>query len=118
MNSARSNKIFDTSDTRDAKYQKPGHPEAKLTSEDTDSWEPPVEVRGEIARAAFYMDVRYSGDKSNENDLQLTNDLSGISSDSVFFGKLDTLLEWHIADPVDAAERTRNDLVHLSLIHI
>ena len=112
VNSARSNKIFDTSDTRDGKYQKPGHPEGKLTSEDTDSWEPPTNVRGTIARAAFYMDVRYSGDKSNENDLQLTNDLSAISSDSVFFGNLDTLLEWHIADPVDAAERTRNDLVH------
>jgi endonuclease I len=112
VNSARSNKIFDTSDTRDAKYQKPGHPEAKLTSEDTDSWEPPTNVRGEIARASFYMDVRYSGDKSNENDLQLTNDLSAISSDTVFFAKLDTLLEWHIADPVDAAERVRNDLVY------
>ena len=112
VNSARSNKIFDTSDTRDAKYQKPGHPEAKLTSEDTDSWEPPTNVRGEIARAAFYMDVRYSGDKSNENDLQLTNDLSAISSDSVFFGSLDTLLEWHMADPVDNAERVRNDLVY------
>jgi hypothetical protein len=69
-------------------------------------------VRGEIARAAFYMDVRYSGDKSNENDLQLTNDLAAISSDTVFFGRLDTLLEWYIADPVDAAERTRNDLVY------
>ena len=72
-------------------------------------------MRGEIARAAFYMDVRYSGDKANENDLQLTNDLSAISSDSVFFGNLDTLLEWHIADPVDAAERVRNDLVHFGL---
>jgi endonuclease I len=112
VNSARSNKIYDNSDKSDPKYERPGHPEAKLTSEDTDSWEPPTNVRGEIARAAFYMDVRYSGDKSNENDLQLTNDLSGISSDSVFFGSLDTLLEWHIADPVDAAERTRNDLVH------
>ena len=112
VNSARSNKIFDTSDNRDAKYQKPGHPEAKLTSEDTDSWEPPADVRGEIARAAFYMDVRYSGDKANENDLQLTNKLGLINSDSVFFGSLDTLLEWHIADPVDDAERTRNDLVY------
>ena len=112
VNSARSNKIFDTSDTRDAKYQKPGHSEAKLTSEDSDSWEPPTNVRGEIARSAFYMDVRYSGDKANENDLQLTKDLSAISSDTVFFGSLDTLLKWHIADPVDAAERTRNDLVY------
>ena len=112
VNSARSNKIYDNSDTSDAKYEKPGHPEAKLTSEDSDSWEPPAEVRGEVARAAFYMDVRYSGDKTNENDLQLTNDLSAISSDTVFFGRLDTLLEWHIADPVDAAERTRNDLVY------
>jgi len=112
VNSARSNKIFDISDTRDAKYQKPGHSEAKLTSEDSDSWEPPTNVRGEIARAAFYMDVRYSGDKANENDLQLTNDLSAINSDTVFFGSLDTLLEWHIADPIDAAERTRNDLVY------
>ena len=112
VNSARSNKIYDTSDTSDAKYQKPGHPEAQLTSEDTDSWEPPADVRGEIARAAFYMDVRYSGDKANENDLKLTNNLSEISSVSVFFGRLDTLLEWHIADPVDNAERVRNDLVY------
>ena len=111
VNTARSNKIYDNSDTDDPKYQKPGHPEAKLTSEDTDSWEPPAVVRGEIARAAFYMDVRYSGDKGNENDLQLTNDLSAINSDSTFFGRLETLLEWHISDPVDDAERIRNDLV-------
>jgi hypothetical protein len=56
----------------------------------------PAEVRGEIASAAFYMDVRYSGDKANENDLQITNDLSAISPDSVFFGNgLPTLIgDW------------------------
>jgi hypothetical protein len=55
-----------------------------------------AEVRGEIASAAFYMDVRYSGDKANENDLQITNDLSAISPDSVFFGNgLPTLIgDW------------------------
>ena len=56
----------------------------------------PAEVRGEIASAAFYMDVGYSGDKVNENDLQITNDLSAISPDSVFFGNgLATLIgDW------------------------
>lgn len=112
VNTARSNKIYDISDAKNIKYRKPGHPEAKLTSEDSDSWEPPTNVRGEIARAAFYMDVRYSGDKSNENDLQLTNDLSEISSVNVFFGRLDTLLEWHMTDPADNPERVRNDLVY------
>ena len=72
-------------------------------------------MRGEIARAAFYMDVRYNGDKSNENDLQLTNDLSEISSVNVFFGRLDTLLEWHMTDPVDNPERVRNDHVYSDL---
>ena len=43
-------------------------------------------MRGEIAGEAFYMDVRYSGDNGNKNDLQITNDLSAISPDSVFFG--------------------------------
>jgi endonuclease I len=57
VNTARSNKVFDNSDAKDTKYRKPGHPEAELTSEGTDSWEPPTDVRGEIARAAFYMDL-------------------------------------------------------------
>ena len=112
VNSARSNKIYDNSDVKDERYQRPGHREAGLTSEDSDSWEPPAEVRGEVARAAFYMDVRYSGDRADENDLELTNDLSAIDADGAFFGNLSTLLAWHLADPVDAAERKRNDLVY------
>ena len=42
------------------------------------------------------MVVRYSGDKGNENDLQITNDLSAISPYSVFFGNgLGTLIsDW------------------------
>ena len=53
-------------------------------------------MRGEIASAAFYMDVRYSGDKANENDLQITDDLSAISPDGAFFGNgLATLIgDW------------------------
>jgi len=76
----------------------PATREAKLTSEDSDSWEPPADVRGEIARAAFYMDVRYSGDKANENDLQLTNDLSAISSDTAMICRRSVLTLYSSVD--------------------
>ncbi|MDC0316567.1 endonuclease [Verrucomicrobia bacterium] len=111
VNTSRSNKIYDFSDTKDANFKKPGHPEAKMTNKDSDSWEPPVEVRGDIARAVFYMDIRYNGDNPNEKDLILTNDLSLIDSDNNFFGKLNTLIKWHLNDPTDAQERFRNDLI-------
>lgn len=111
VNTSRSNKIYDISDIKDSKFKKPGHPEAKMTKKDSDSWEPPAVVRGDIARAAFYMDLRYNGDNPNEKDLILTNDLSLIDSDNNFFGKLNTLINWHFDDPTDAKERFRNDLI-------
>ena len=111
VNSSRSNKIYDFSDTKDSKFKKPGHPEAKMTNKDSDSWEPPAKVRGDIARAVFYMDLRYNGDNPNEKDLILTNDLSLIDSDNNFFGKLNTLINWHFNDPVDEKESFRNDLI-------
>tara|TARA_B100001540_G_scaffold185541_1_gene163582 strand:- start:592 stop:1602 length:1011 start_codon:yes stop_codon:yes gene_type:complete len=111
VNTSRSNKIYDFSDTKDLLFKNPGHPEAKMTKKDSDSWEPPIEVRGDIARAAFYMDLRYNGDNPNEKDLILTNDLSLINSDNNFFGKLNTLINWHFNDPTDTKERLRNDLI-------
>ena len=111
VNTSRSNKIYDFSDTKDTKFKNPGHSEAKMTNKDSDSWEPPAEVRGDIARAVFYMDLRYNGDNPNEKDLMLTNDLSLIDSDNNFFGKLNTLIKWHLNDPADAQERFRNDLI-------
>ena len=111
VNSSRSNKIYDFSDTKDSKFKKPGHPEAKMTNKASDSWDPPAKVRGDIARAVFYMDLRYNGDNPNEKDLILTNDLSLIDSDNNFFGKLNTLINWHFNDPVDEKESFRNDLI-------
>jgi endonuclease I len=111
VNISRSNKIYDFSDTKDSMFKKPGHPEAKMTRKDSDSWEPPAEIRGDIARAALYMDLRYNGDNPKEKDLILTNDLSLIDSDNIFFGKLNTLINWHFNDPTDAKERFRNDLI-------
>lgn len=68
--------------------------------------------KGDIARAMFYMDVRYSGDVSGEVDLQLTDDASQISSGQPYMGLLSVLLNWHQQDPVDAAEQQRNERVY------
>ena len=112
VNSARANKLFDISDTNDPGFRFPAHSEAPLASTDSDSWEPPASVKGDIARALFYMTVRYTGDAANEPRLTLTDALSQITGTTNFMGKFGTLLKWHQGDPVDAAERLRNDLVY------
>ncbi|MBK6405913.1 MAG: endonuclease [Holophagales bacterium] len=75
--------------------------------------------RGDIARAQLYMDVRYEGGAhavtgASEPDLVLTDDMSLVvmtSSSPAYMGKLSTLLQWHLEDPVDDDERARNDVI-------
>lgn len=112
VNSARGNKYYDTTATNSAGYAFPAHPEAPLCSTDSDSWEPPLFDRGNIARSLFYMAIRYTGDAANEPALILTDDVALINSTNSHMGRLSTLLAWHQADPVDAAEQLRNDLVY------
>lgn len=64
--------------------------------------------KGDVARAIFYMDVRYEGTDGEPN---LT------PSDTVApaygqMGVLSTLLAWNSLDPPDEAERRRNDRVY------
>lgn len=67
--------------------------------------------KGDVARAMFYMAVRYEGD-GGEPDLELTDDTSLLGSGAInFMGKLSTLCEWHYADPVDNNDITRNEAV-------
>ena len=85
-NSSRGNKWFGSSTT-------------------TVSYAPRVDVRGDIARILFYMAVRY------HSTLTLVN-LSGLQEPSVHqMGDLATLLQWHLADPVDTFEMNRNDRI-------
>ena len=112
VNSSRGNKVYDVSDRNADSFRTPGHAEAPGTTADSDSWEPPPEVRGDVARAAFYMATRYIGDVIGEPDLVLTDDLTKVDANSNYFGKLSTLLQWHEDDPPDDQERQRNDLVH------
>lgn len=77
----------------------------------SDWYEPRAEVKGDVARIMMYMEVRYNGDSLSDGvSLTLTNSTSlSTSKGSGKLGKLDTLLKWHVEDPVDDLERQRND---------
>lgn len=104
VNSSRGNKQFD-----DCLVDCRSHAESPDAFYDDDSWEPPDEVKGDIARALFYMDVRYEGEM-NEPDLVLTDGETTSGCDCM--SQLQTLLRWHAIDPVDDRERRRNDLIY------
>jgi len=112
VNSARSNKFFDESDPGDPGYQSPAASLAAVnTSSDSNSWEPMDNEKGDIARALFYMDIRYDGNLSidpNTSDLVLENQIDVISDMAV----LQTLLAWHDMDPPSEEERRRNHQIY------
>lgn len=101
INSSRGNRNFQDGGT--------DHHECKLCSVGKDTWEPPEVIKGDVARIMFYMDVRYAGERG-ENDLKLVSGLPENSSDD--FGDLDTLMQWHCADPVSHYEQNRNETIY------
>ena len=104
VNSARSNQPFG-----ECEEDCSSHVEAPEAMYNGHVFEPPAEEKGNIARALLYMDVRYEGN-NGEPDLQLINGEVSVGCDCM--GSLDTLLEWHLSDPVDERERLRNDEVY------
>ncbi|GAB3350435.1 endonuclease [Lysobacter tyrosinilyticus] len=75
--------------------------------------------KGDIARAVMYMAIRYEGgvdqNGQSEPDLELTDDRSKIvitSASPAYMGLMSTLLAWHQADPPDAGERARNEVIY------
>lgn len=105
VNSSRSNKDFDDGGSP--------HTEAIGCYADADSWEPRDDVKGDIARAIFYMSTRYEGDHTGEPDLEIMDHVTGSSSNGEgYLGVLSAMMEWHIADPVDAAETERNEIIY------
>ena len=81
------------------------------------------ERKGEMARAMFYMAIRYEGGTDptsgqNEPELELTDtrgDIVQINNynQTAYMGLLGDLLAWHLADPPDADEIARNDAIQL-----
>jgi endonuclease I len=78
--------------------------------------------RGDVARALFYMDVRYDGsdhiDGMAEPDLILSDDRNDLTvddtnnQDPAYMGVLATLLAWHDEDPPDVVERSHNQVIY------
>jgi endonuclease I len=97
VNSTRGNKDFDTVS---------GSPDTY--SYNTTAFEPPDAGKGDVARAMFYMAVRYDG-SDGVGDLELTNTLP---TSGAWHGKLDTLMAWHELDPVNDYEIRRNNLIY------
>lgn len=104
----------------------PGQSNWRRGSNTTGTWEVWRSRRGDIARAMFYMALRYEGGNHGatghaEPDLKLTDDLeliagsnTGENEQEAYMGRLSVLLQWHTEDPVDGRERQRNDVVYLN----
>lgn len=79
---------------------------------EVDVWCPPAALRGDVARALFYMAVAYP--------VHLWDPYASLvfTDGDVWPGltpfAMTTLLEWHRADPVDDIERRRNDAAAIS----
>jgi endonuclease I len=109
MNSDRGNRDFDIGGTPNTEA-----PENRSTA---DTWEPRDNVKGDVARMMFYMDVRYdAGTESTMPDLILVDTegtaTSTLSDGTGELGKLCTLFDWHSQDPVDTFETDRNNSIY------
>ncbi|MCG8406401.1 MAG: endonuclease [Phycisphaerales bacterium] len=131
-NSSRSNRPYDTCDgtcsekTTEVNNGQGGGSGTYLGNSNWTAsgiWETWIGRRGDVARAMFYMDVRYEGGthggtSASEPDLILTDNDTLIVSDTsenksvAYMGMLSVLLDWHLDDPVDDVERDRNDVVY------
>ena len=110
INSARGNKPFgECSPTHDSTCISPAHAEAANdTAANPNLFMPPAAVRGDIARALFFMVARYDGTDSYTENLVLSKCPNPLG---YAMGNLSVLLAWHVADPADSREVWRTGRV-------
>jgi endonuclease I len=106
INSSRSNSVFDNVYPD---YTKSGYGNYWTGTR----FEPRTPQKGDVARALFYMDVRYEG-TDGESDLVL---MDTTSPSYAQMGVLPALIQWNQIDPPDARECQRNDLIYSVFQH-
>ena len=87
----------------DTPYNQTGYTGYQNGNSTVKIYEPLDEVKGDIARALFYMATRY------DEDLHLAFGLDNLGKNTI--GNLEVLLEWNELDPVDQFEIHRNNLI-------
>jgi len=83
---------------------------------DSDSYEPRDEAKGDVARMIMYMAVRYEGE-NGEPDLEMVDYIPSSPSGQPYHAKESTLIQWHLDDPVDSFEMTRNEKIYTNWQH-
>lgn len=75
VNAVRSNKLYGACGTLGtSSCTSPAHPEAAFDTEtDGVTFLPPADVRGDVARAILYMDLRYDGSDADTLDLVVSD---------------------------------------------
>ncbi|MES2920253.1 MAG: endonuclease [Verrucomicrobiota bacterium] len=113
VNASRGNRTYDQASTTSSSPAIPPSncPECLYDSDNSQGgiWTPRPSEKGDLARALFYMAVRYNGQDSDTLDLELgdiPNSANGLFSDFT------TLLSWSEQDPVSEQERRRNHLIY------
>lgn len=82
------------------------------------AYEPPNGVKGDLARAYFYIMTRYQNDMgswattNSGTGIEYVVDASNALYPSFNLPYLTMLYNWHVADPVDARETNRNNLIY------
>ncbi|KAF5186234.1 Extracellular ribonuclease [Thalictrum thalictroides] len=110
VNSSRGNKYYGECLATSTNCLKPANKEAAYDTEaDKKIWAPPVQVRGDIARAIMYMATCYGFNQSDGSpNLRLSDSPSAENKE---MGLLSTLLKWNELDPPSRTEQLRNNRV-------
>lgn len=110
VNSSRGNKYYGECGVKSNKCLKPANKEAASDTEtDKEKWTPPLQVRGDIARALMYMAVGYGFHQPGGGPGLRLSDSPSIRNREM--GLLSTLLEWNEIDPPSREEKLRNERI-------